>query len=53
MIKDRLQEEVQAYNALNEQKKELELKLSGISKEMLKILGKIELLEDLEKNNDK
>ena len=53
MMKDRLQEEVQAYNALNEQKKELELKLGGISKEMLKILGKIELLEDLEKNNDK
>ena len=53
MIKDRLQEEVHAYNALNEQKKELELKLGGISKEMLKILGKIELLEDLEKNNDK
>ena len=53
MMKDKLKEEVQASNALNEQKKELELKLAGISKEMLKILGKIELLEDLEKNNDK
>ena len=46
-IDDRLKEEVQAYNALNQQKGELENKLGGINKEMLKILGKIELLNDL------
>ena len=44
---DRLKEEVQAYNALNQQKGELENKLAGVNKEMLKILGKIELLNDL------
>ena len=46
-IDDRLKEEVQAYNALNQQKGELENKLAGVNKEMLKILGKIELLNDL------
>ena len=44
---DRLKEEVQAYNALNQERKELEDKLGAINKEMLKILGKIELLNDL------
>ena len=44
---DRLKEEVQSYNALNQQKGELENKLAGVNKEMLKILGKIELLNDL------
>ena len=49
---DRLNEEVQAYNALNQEKREFEDKLSGINKEMLKILGKIELLNDLNKKNE-
>jgi prefoldin subunit 5 len=46
-IDDRLKEEVQAYNVLNQERKELEDKLGAINKEMLKILGKIELLNDL------
>lgn len=50
---DRLKEEVQAYNALNQQKGELENKLAGVNKEMLKILGKIELLNDLNKKDEK
>ena len=50
---DRLKEEVQSYNALNQQKGELENKLAGINKEMLKILGKIELLNDLNKKEEK
>ena len=44
---DRLKEEVQSYNALNQERKEFEDKLGAINKEMLKILGKIELLNDL------
>jgi len=50
-IKNELKEQVQSYNALNKEKKELEDKLAGITKEMLKILGKIELLNDLNKND--
>ena len=46
-MEEKLKEQVQSYNVLNNQKKELEMKLSGVSKEMLKILGKIELLNDL------
>ena len=48
-IDNRLEEEVQSYNALNEQKNKLEQEIGAISKEMLKILGKIELLQDLNK----
>ena len=44
---DRLKQEVESYNALNKEKSELENKLAGITKEMLKIVGKIELLQDL------
>ena len=51
-LKNTLEEQVQSYNALNKEKNELETKLTGISKEMLKILGTIELLKDLEKNNN-
>ncbi len=46
-IDDRLKQEVESYNALNKEKSELENKLAGITKEMLKIVGKIELLQDL------
>ena len=53
-IDDRLRNEVESYNALNAEKSELENKLGGINREMLKILGKIELLEDLtEKKENK
>jgi len=48
-IDNRLRDEVKSYNALNEQKNELENKLGAINKEMLKILGKIELLQDMNK----
>ena len=46
-IDDRLKVEVELYNSLNKEKKELEGRLAGITKEMLKIVGKLELLEDL------
>ena len=46
-IDDRLKIEVELYNSLNKEKKELEGRLAGITKEMLKIVGKLELLEDL------
>ena len=46
---DRLKQEVESYNALNKEKSELENKLAGITKEMLKIVGKIELLQDMNK----
>ena len=52
-IDDRLKEEVESYNALNAQKSEFENKLGGINQEMLKILGKIELLQDLNKPKKK
>ena len=52
-IDDRLKQEVQSYNALNAQKSELENKLGGINQEMLKIVGKIELLQDLNKPKKK
>ena len=48
-IDDRLKDEVKSYNALNEQKNELESKVGRINQEMLKILGKIELLQDMNK----
>ena len=48
-IDDILKKEVESYNALNKEKSELENKLGGINKEMLKILGKIELLQDMNK----
>ena len=52
-IDDRLKQEVESYNALNAQKSELENKLGGINQEMLKIVGKIELLQDLNKPKKK
>ena len=50
---DRLKQEVESYNALNKEKSELENKLAGITKEMLKIVGKIELLQDMSKPKEK
>ena len=52
-IDDRLKQEVESYNALNKEKSELENKLAGITKEMLKIVGKIELLQDMNKPKEK
>ena len=52
-IDSRLKDEVESYNALNIQKSEFENKLGAINKEMLKILGKIELLQDLNKLEEK
>ena len=52
-IDDRLRNEVESYNSLNAEKSEVENKLGGINREMLKILGKIELLQDLNKPKKK
>ena len=52
-INDILKKEVESYNTLNKEKSELENKLGGITKEMLKILGRIELLQDLNKPKKK
>ena len=53
-VEDRLKIEVENYNNLNQKKKELEVDLGKINQDMLKILGKIELLQDLNegKNED-
>ena len=46
-IDNRLRDEVKSYNALNEKKVKMEKELGAINQEMLKILGKIELLQDM------
>ena len=54
-IDDRLKVEVESYNELNNERKELETNLGKLNQKMLKILGKIELLQDLNekgKEND-
>ena len=54
-IDDRLKVEVESYNELNNERKELETKLGKLNQKMLKILGKIEILQDLNekgKEND-
>ena len=53
-MEDRLKIEVENYNNLKQKKKELEVDLGKINQDMLKILGKIELLQDLtEKKENK
>ena len=53
-VEDRLKIEVENYNNLNQKKKELEVDLGKVNQDMLKILGKIELLQDLtEKKENK
>ena len=52
-IDDRLKTEVERYNELNQKKKELEDELGKATKEMFKIIGKIELLNDLNKKKGK
>ena len=46
-IDNRLRDEVKSYNVLNEKKVKMEKELGAINQEMLKILGKIELLQDM------
>ena len=52
-IDDRLKVEVESYNELNNERKELETKLGKLNQKMLKILGKIELLQDLSEKGKK
>jgi hypothetical protein len=51
-VEDRLKVEVDNYNNLNQKKKELEVGLEKVNQDMLKILGKIELLQDLNKGKN-
>ena len=51
-VEDRLKIEVEGYNDLNQKKKELENELGKINQDMLKILGKLELLQDLSKKKE-
>ena len=50
-IDDRLKVEVEKYNELNNERKKLEVELGKLNQEMLKVLGKIELLQDLNKGD--
>ena len=52
-IDDRLKQEVESYNELNRKKAQLEQDIGNTNQEMLKILGKIELLQDLNKQKKK
>ena len=52
-IDDILKTEVEKYNELNNEKTKLEKTLGKINQEMLKIIGKIELLQDLNKGKKK
>lgn len=52
-IDDRLKVEVEKYNELNNERKKLEAELGKLNQNMLKILGKIELLQDLNKGKEK
>ena len=47
-----LKTEVDSYNDLNQKKKELEAEVGKINQDMLKILGKIELLQDLNEKKE-
>ena len=51
-VEDRLKTEVKNYNNLNQKKKELDVELGKVNQDMLKILGKIELLQDLSKGKN-
>ena len=51
-VEDRLKIQVENYNNLNQKKKELEVDLGKINQDMLKILGKIELLQDLNEKKE-
>ena len=49
---DKIKAEVEIYNSLNAEKGKLELRLGKINQEMLKIIGKLEILNDLNKKKD-
>ena len=51
-IEDRQKIDVENYNNLNQKKKEIEAELGKISQDMLRILGKIELLQDLNEKKE-
>ena len=51
-VGDRLKIEVENYNNLNQKKKEIEVDLGKVNQDMLKILGKIELLQDLNEKKE-
>ena len=51
-VGDRLKIEVENYNNLNQKKKDLEVDLGKVNQDMLKILGKIELLQDLNEKKE-
>ena len=51
-VEDRLKIEVENYNNLNQKKKELEVDLGKVNQDMLKILGKIELFQDLNEKQE-
>ena len=48
-IDDRLKTEVETYNELNNKRREVEEELGKLNQKMFKIIGKIELLQDLNK----
>ena len=51
---DKIKAEIEIYNSLNAEKVKLESRLGTINQEMLKILGKLEILNDLnEKKEEK
>jgi len=52
-IDDRLKDEVKSYNVLNTKKSQMEKELGAINQEMPKILGKVELLQDMNKPEEK
>ena len=49
---DKIKAEVEIYNSLNAEKGKLELRLGKINQEMLKIIGKLEILNDLNKKKE-
>ena len=47
-----LKTEADSYNDINQKKKELEAEVGKINQDMLKILGKIELLQELNEKKE-
>ena len=52
-LKKKLQEQVDAYNELNRKKQELEVELNKVNQDLLKKLGAIEMLQNLNKEDKK
>ena len=49
---DKIKAEIEIYNSLNAEKVKLESRLGTINQEMLKILGKLEILNDLNEKKE-